>query len=132
MDIIVFACNWSGLSCVEAASHAGLEYPSSVKVVRVNCLSRIHSGLILKALELGADGVMLLGCQPGNCHFGFHTRYNTQEYEKVRQALRLLGMGEERLMLTQLTPGDGTGFVNQVTSFMRQIENSVIKPAIPG
>jgi coenzyme F420-reducing hydrogenase delta subunit len=69
-EVLVFACNWDGWSCIETATNLGLHYPASVKVVKVSCLSRIHAGLILKAFEFGADGVMLLGCEPGRCRFG--------------------------------------------------------------
>ena len=69
-EVLVFACNWDGWSCIETAANLGLHYPTSVKVVKVSCLSRIHAGLILKAFEFGADGVMLLGCEPGRCRFG--------------------------------------------------------------
>jgi len=123
-NVVVFACNWDGLSCIEAAAQKGLRYPASVKVVRVSCLSRMHSGLILKAFELGADGVMLLGCNPGNCHFEIDAGLIEQEYEKTRNILGLLGLREERLALTRLPGGDGPGFVKQVNDFIAGIEQA--------
>jgi len=123
-NVVVFACNWDGLSCIEAAAQKGLRYPASVKVVRVSCLSRMHSGLILKAFELGADGVMLLGCNPGNCHFEIDAGLIEQEYEKTRNILGLLGLREERLALTRLPGGDGPGFVKQVNDFIAGIEQT--------
>lgn len=121
-NIVVFACNWDGLSCVEAAAQSRIGYPASVKVIRVSCLSRVHSGLILKAFELGASGVMLLGCESGSCHFGKDDEFTTKEYKKTRGVLGLLGFSGERLCLAHLPRGDGTGFVKQVTSFMTKIE----------
>ena len=123
-NIVVFVCNWDGLSCVEAAAQKGLSYPASVKVVRVSCLSRVHSGLILKAFELGADGVMLLGCNPGNCHFEIDAGLVEQEYEKTRNILGLLGLREERLALIRLPGGDGPGFVKRVNDFIAGIEQA--------
>jgi F420-non-reducing hydrogenase iron-sulfur subunit len=120
-NVVVFACNWDGLSCIEAAAQKGLRYPASVKIVRVSCLSRVHSGLILKAFELGADGVMLLGCNPGNCHFEIDAGLVEREYEKTRNILGLLGLREERLALIRLPGGDGPGFVKQVTNFIAGI-----------
>jgi coenzyme F420-reducing hydrogenase delta subunit len=127
-NIVVLACNWDGLSCVEAAAQKGLYYPSSVKVVRVSCLSRVHPGLMLKAFELGADGVMLLGCEPGNCHFDIDATLIAEEYEKTRRILGLLGLGDKRLALVRMPLGDGTGFVKQVTGFIKDIEK--IQPAV--
>jgi coenzyme F420-reducing hydrogenase delta subunit len=126
-DVVVFACNWDGLSCVEAASQRGLLYPASVRVVRVSCLSRVHSGLVLKAFELGADGVMLLGCEPGKCYFDTDAECIAQEYEKARGILDLLGLGEERLVLAHMPRGDGSGFVTRLVSFIAEIEQ--IRPA---
>jgi coenzyme F420-reducing hydrogenase delta subunit len=121
-DVVIFACNWDGLSCVEAAAQAGLCYPASARVVRVSCLSRINQGLILKAFEVGADGVILLGCEPGNCQFDIDAGLIVQEYEKARRVLRLLGLGEKRLVLCHMPRGDGSGFVTQVESFIAEIE----------
>ena len=123
-NVVVFACNWDGLSCIEAAAQKGLRYPASVKIVRVTCLSRVHSGLILKAFELGANGVMLLGCNPGSCHFEIDAGLVEREYEKTRNILGLLGLREERLALTRLPGGDGPGFVKQVNDFIAGIERT--------
>ena len=123
-NIVVFVCNWDGLSCVEAAAQKGLSYPASVKVIRVSCLSRIHSGLILKAFELGANGVLLLGCNQGNCHFEIDSGLIEREYEKTRNILGLLGLREERLALIRLPGGDGPGFVKQVNDFIAGIEQT--------
>ena len=123
-DIVVFACNWDGLSCIEAAGQNHLNYPTSVRVVRVSCLSRVHSGLILKAFELGAGGVMLLGCEPGNCYYQKDDKFNVAEYEKTRGVLGLLGLGADRLKLTRLPRCDAEGFVKQVTDFMAEIEQA--------
>ncbi len=123
-NIVVFACNWDGLSCVEAAAQRGLHYPVSVKVIRVSCLSRVHSGLMLKAFELGADGVMLLGCAPGNCNFEIDAALIEQEFQKTQSVLRLLGLDEEKLALARLPRGDGSGFVKRVSNFIKEIEQT--------
>ncbi len=128
-QLVVFACNWDGLSCVEAAAQSGLSYPASVRVVRVNCLSRLHHGLMLRAFDLGADGVMLLGCEPGNCQYDADSSRTTHEYEKARRILGMLGLGEDRLLLCHLPRGDGSGFVKQVSKFAGEIERT--RPAVP-
>jgi len=128
-EVVVFTCNWDGLSCIEAAAEARLTYPASVRLVRVSCLSRVHQGLILKAFELGADGVMLMGCEPGNCHFDIDAGLITLEYAKARSILKLLGLREESLALVHMARGDGAGFVQQITSFIKEIVQT--QPATP-
>jgi len=120
--VVVFSCNWDGLSCVEAAAQRGISYPSSVRVVRLTCLSRLHHGLILKAFEVGADGVMLLGCEPDRCQFGIDAALVEEECDRARMILRLLGLRDDRLVLARVTRGDGAGFVDRLTSFMAGIE----------
>jgi coenzyme F420-reducing hydrogenase delta subunit len=71
---VVFVCNWDGLSCIEAAAQKHLTFPTSAKIVRVSCLSRVDIGLILQSFDLGADGVVLVGCDTNSCHFGSMTK----------------------------------------------------------
>jgi len=123
-NIVVFTCNWDGLSCVEDAAQSRLSFPPSVKLVKVNCLSRINSGLILKAFELGADGVMLLGCQPGNCHYEKDEKCIANEYHKAMNLLGLLGLGTNRLKLERLPRGDGHAFVGKVENFVDEVSNA--------
>ena len=122
-DVVVFACNWDGLSCIEAAAHEGLCYPASVRVVRVSCLSRIHAGLVLRTFELGADGVMLLGCQPGDCHYDIDAKCIDEEFGKVQGVLKLMGLGSDRLALARVVRGDGAGFFDRVKGFISRINS---------
>lgn len=121
-EILVFACNWAGWSCVEAATNLGLHYPASVKIVKVNCLSRIHMGLILKAFDFGAEGVMLLGCEQGSCHFDTPGEYIINEYRKAQDILEMLGVWKDRLVLAQLPAFDGRQFVGQIAKLMEEIK----------
>lgn len=123
-DIVVFACNWDGLSRIEAAAQSRLVYPPSVNVVRVSCLSRVHSGLILKAFELGAGGVILLGCESDSCYYDKDDGFNVKEYEKTRRILGLLGLRADRLKLARLPRGDGESFVKEVKNLTAEIEKA--------
>jgi coenzyme F420-reducing hydrogenase delta subunit len=118
--LVVFVCNWDGLSCIESAAQKRLTFPASVKIIRVSCLSRVHDGLILKAFELGADGVMLLGCDSRSCHFGITEDLINQNIEKVQAIRSLLGQDEHRLVLVRLPHGDGVGFIKRIKEFFSQ------------
>ena len=120
-EVLVFACNWGGWSCIEAATSLGLNYPATAKVVKVSCLSRLHTGLILKTFELGAAGVMLLGCEPGNCHFGIDSKCTTNEYDKARSILELLGVEKDRLVLLQLPAYSGHQFVERLMKLVEEV-----------
>jgi len=77
----------------------------------------------MKPFELGADGVLLLGCKPENCHFGNNDNYIVEELEKARVLLGMLGIWKNRLALVQLSPFDGHQFIAEVINFMEGIKD---------
>ncbi len=119
--VIVFTCNWNAYSGLEAAGVERLSYPAGVYPVKVMCLGRLHPGLILKAFERGASGVLLLGCPPGECHYGFGNRCAEEVFAEAKALAHLLGITEERLRLDWLIAGDGHAFVEKVTAFIEQL-----------
>jgi coenzyme F420-reducing hydrogenase delta subunit len=128
--IVVFVCNWDGLSCIETAAQKRLTFPSCVKIIRVSCLSRVHSGLMLRAFEFGAKGVILLGCDSHNCHFGIDEDFTRQNFEKAQAIMRLLGLKPDRLSLIRLSHGDASGFIRRVNEFVDQFTDLKAKDTI--
>jgi len=118
--VIVFTCNWSAYSALETAGSQRLAYPANVRPIRVMCLGRLHPGLILKAFELGADGVLLLGCPPGECHYEFGYERAEELFQQTRAIAHLLGIEDERLKLDWVRAGEGEDFVQKVTEFYRR------------
>jgi F420-non-reducing hydrogenase iron-sulfur subunit len=118
--IVIFACNWDGLSCIESAAQKRLTFPASVKILRVSCLSRVDTGLMLQAFEYGANGVILLGCDSRSCHFGIEETLINQNFVKAQEIMRLLGLDKKRIELIRLPHGDATGFINRVNDFVEQ------------
>jgi coenzyme F420-reducing hydrogenase delta subunit len=116
------SCNWNGWSCIEGTAGGGDSYPSSVRAIKVSCLSRVHAGLILQAFEFGADGVMLLGCEPDTCHFGSDKSQVLREIEKAQDVLAMLGIRRERLALLQLPAFSTREFINKLTLFCENVK----------
>ena len=119
--IIVFTCNWSAYSAMETAGSLRLAYPASIRPLRVMCLGRLHPGLVLKAFELGADGVLLMGCPPGECHYEFGNRRAEELYQETKAIAHLLGVEDERLKLDWVGTGQAEAFVQKVTQFHEQV-----------
>jgi F420-non-reducing hydrogenase iron-sulfur subunit len=117
---VVFVCNWDGLSCIEAAAQKRLTFPASAKIVRVSCLSRVHCGLILKAFEFGANGVLLIGCDINACHFGIQDDIIDRNYVQATKLMGLLGLRQDKLALVRFSPGNATGFVKRISDFVNQ------------
>lgn len=118
LRIIVFTCNWNAYSGLEMAGYERLSLPVGVRPIKVMCLGRLHPGLVLKAFELGADGVLMLGCPPGECHYEFGNWRAEELFEETRALAHLLGIGQERLRLDWVTAGDGEIFVEKVREFV--------------
>jgi len=123
LKIIVFTCNWNAYSGLEMAGYERLSLPAGVRPVKVMCLGRLHPGLVLKAFELGADGVLMLGCPPGECRYEFGNSRAEELFEETRALARLLGIGEERLQLDWVAAGDGEAFAEKVRCFVENVES---------
>jgi coenzyme F420-reducing hydrogenase delta subunit len=120
---VVFVCNWDGLSCVENAAQKRLGLSPNIKIVRVSCLSRINTGLILHAFVNGADGVMLLGCESGTCHYGIDAKITDQNVERTRSIMKMLGLKQQRLEVLRLKRGEGENFVKSINEFINRFED---------
>jgi len=126
--IVGFVCNWSAYSGVEMAGVQKREYPASIRLVRVMCLGRLHLGLILKAFELGADGVMLLGCPPDDCHYESGMTSAKEVFTQAKRMLNLLGIDPKRLALVEVPLGRGDVLANRVSDFVKRIKRAGSSP----
>ena len=119
--IVGFVCNWGAYSGVEMAGIMGIEYPASVKLVRMLCLGRLHMGLLLKAFELGADGVILLGCPTADCHYESGMEKAKELFAQTKKVLGLLGIEPKRLALAEVPLGRGDILAGRLSSFVKRI-----------
>lgn len=126
--IVGFVCNWSAYSGVEMAGVNKEGYPPNIRLVRLMCLGRLNLGLILKAFELGADGVMLLGCPPDDCHYESGVSRTKEVFTQARRVLQLLGIDEKRLALVEIPLGKGDLLARQVSTFVRRIGKAGSSP----
>jgi F420-non-reducing hydrogenase iron-sulfur subunit len=119
--IIGFVCNWGAYSAVEMAGVNRSGYPASIKLVRVSCLGRLHLGILLKAFEMGADGVILLGCPEDDCHYESGITKAKEMFVQARQILGLLGIEKQRLELLEVPTGEGDFVAKKLAVFARKI-----------
>lgn len=122
--VIVFTCNWNAYSGLETAGVERLSYSPSVHPLKVMCLGQISPGIILKAFEKGAEGVLLLGCPAGECHFEFGNRRAEEIFTEARGLVELLGYREEQLKLDWIMAGDGKSFVDVVQKFVSELNGT--------
>ena len=120
--IVGFVCNWGAYSGLEMAGVNKIKYAPNVQLMKLMCLGRVHSGLVLKAFELGADGVILLGCPSGSCHYEFGIDRTKEMVAQTKEMLNLLGIGAQRLLLVEVPLGDGSFLAKQINSFVKRVK----------
>lgn len=122
--IILFTCNWHAFSSLEAAGKNKLVYTPALIPIRISCLGRITSGIILKAFEGGAAGVCLVGCPEGECRYQNGNQEAQEVFEESRNLLRLLGYNENLLQYHLITAGDGESFQKNVDQLVKIIQDN--------
>jgi heterodisulfide reductase subunit A len=123
--IPIFACEWSGYAAAELAGAQKLTYPPNVRLIRLDCSGRLQPGLILKAFEMGAAGVLVLGCAPRLCHYERGNERAAAAYEQVEAITGMLGLPSTRLRLAWTPPDDGPAFAHLVTGFVEGVMEEV-------
>jgi NADPH-dependent glutamate synthase beta subunit-like oxidoreductase/coenzyme F420-reducing hydrogenase delta subunit/ferredoxin len=119
-QIVGFACNWSAYPLLEGD---GLQLSANLNVIRVMCLGSVNPGVVLRAFELGADGVLMLGCSPEKCHYSFGNRVAETQLEMTKKLMYTLGIERERLRLEVISSGERA----KLTRIVRRFANKVSK-----
>ncbi len=126
--IVAFLCNWCSYAGANLAGTSRMQYAPNVRIIRVPCSGRVDPLFVVKAFEGGADGVLVLGCHPGDCHYrdgNYHTR---RRYTLMHGFLDFLGVDARRLKVDWVSAAEGKRFAQVVTEFTRQV--SELGPAM--
>ena len=121
--VVIFTCNWNAHKSLEAAGREHLSFPPGARTLKVDCLGQVGSSVILKAFEKGADGVMLVGCSPEECHYEFGSRRAAELFEETRKLAGLLGFRKEQLEFHQIHAGEGPMLIEKVRAFVDRIHD---------
>ena len=119
--IVGFLCNWCSYAGADLAGTSRLKVPANLRVVRVPCSGRINPLFIFKALEEGADGVMVSGCHPGDCHYISGNRYAKRKLAMLRRLLEWVGIEPERIHFTWLSASEGARYAGEVAEFVDKV-----------
>ena len=119
--IVGFLCNWCSYAGADLAGTSRLKIPANLRVVRVPCSGRINPLFIFKALEEGADGVMVSGCHPGDCHYISGNRYAKRKLAMLRRLLEWVGIEPERIHFTWLSASEGARYAVEVAEFVDKV-----------
>jgi coenzyme F420-reducing hydrogenase delta subunit/ferredoxin len=115
--VVVLTCNWNAYQSLERAGANREGYSPTIFPLRVACLGEISAGGVLQAFHYGADGVLLLGCQEDECHYGFGSRSAEDVFNEGKHLVRLLGRRDETFRLVRIAIEDDTNFVQIAENF---------------
>ena len=120
--ILGFLCNWCSYAGADMAGVSRFQYPPTLRVIRVMCSGRVDPVFVLRAFSRGVDGVMVLGCHPGDCHYITGNYYARNRVKVLKQLLELAGVNPDRLVLDWVSAGEGERFATLVRDFTERIK----------
>lgn len=119
--IIGFTCNWCSYRAADMAGLARMKYPANVRLIRVMCSGRMDPTFVMKAFASGADGVMVTGCHPGDCHYIEQNYKALRRFLLMQRTLEQMGIDPGRLKLTWASASEGAKFAEEVTKMVEQV-----------
>lgn len=119
--IIGFTCNWCSYRAADLAGTARVKYPPNVRLIRLMCSGRLDPVFILKALADGADGVLITGCHPGECHYVEQNYKTLRRYLLLRRTVGPMGIEPERVKLVWASAAEGVHLAEEITKFVEEI-----------
>ena len=120
--IIAFCCNWCSYAGADLAGTTRLQYPSNVRIIRVMCSGRVDPAFILRAYALGADGVIVAGCHPADCHYINGNEKTAMRGGFLEGFLEEAGIEPQRFAMEWIAGSEGQKFANTVRKMVQELE----------
>jgi F420-non-reducing hydrogenase iron-sulfur subunit len=120
--IIAFCCNWCSYTGADLAGTSRLQYPHNIRIIRVMCSGMVHPNLVIDALSKGADGVLMCGCHPGDCHYIEGNLTAEKRADAIFLMLEDLGIETERYRLEWISASEGQRFAEVMRDMTEQIK----------
>ena len=121
--ILVFCCNWCSYAGADLAGVSRLQMPSDFVVIRTMCSARVDPELVLRAFAKGADGVLVAGCHPADCHYIGGNYRTRRRIAMLRMLLEQYGFDPDRLRLEWISASEGEKFQRTITEFVDRIRD---------
>lgn len=120
--IVAFLCNWCSYAGADLAGVSRVQYSPNIRVVRVPCSGRVNPLFILKGLQHGADGVLVSGCHPGDCHYIQGNYIARRRFGLLKNFLEYLGIEEGRVHFSWVSAAEGEKFSQVVKEVVRDVK----------
>jgi len=120
--ILAFCCNWCSYAGADLAGVSRLQMPPNVHIIRVMCSASVKPEYVLKALSQGIDGVLVLGCHIGDCHYMTGNHRTAKRMPLVQKVLKETGIDERRLKLDWVSAAEGEKFQKVIVDFVQEVQ----------
>lgn len=123
-QIVAFFCNWCTYTAADLAGVSRMKYAPNVRIIRVMCSGRVDPQFIMKAFAQGADGVLIGGCHPGDCHYSTGNYKCLRRMRMVQRILQRFGLQKERFRLEWISGAEGDrvrAVVNEMVEQVRKL-----------
>jgi F420-non-reducing hydrogenase iron-sulfur subunit len=128
-EIVAFFCDWCTYLAADLAGTSRLKYAPNVRTVRVMCSGRVDPQFVLEAFSRGADGVLIGGCHPGDCHYQEGNYKALRRYELLRRLLRQMGIEDDRFRLEWISAAEGERVKTVVNDMVERLR--ALGPRVP-
>lgn len=119
--IVGFTCNWCSYRAADMAGTSRTKYAPNVRLIRLMCSGRLDPTFVMKALSNGADGVLITGCHPGECHYIEQNYKALRRHLLLRRVLKGLGIEPERVKLVWASAAEGVKLAHEINSFVDEV-----------
>jgi len=119
--VVAFLCNWCSYAGADLAGVSRIQYPPNVRIIRVPCSGRINPAFLLRALQNGADAVLVSGCHPGDCHYISGNLAARRKFALLKDLLQYAGIESERVQFTWVSASEGGRFAAIVEKVVEQV-----------
>lgn len=119
--IVAFCCNWCSYAGADLAGTSRLNYPANVKIIRVPCSCRVNTNFIIRAFQKGADGVVIAGCHPGDCHYSTGNYYTRRRFSIFINILEYLGIEKERFKIDWISAAEANKFATVMNEVLENV-----------
>ena len=120
--IVAFCCNWCSYAGADLAGTTRLQYPPNVRIIRVMCSGRVDPAFVLKAFDLGADGVLVAGCHPADCHYISGNEKASMRGDFLASFLEDAGIEPQRFRVEWIAGSEGRKFADTVKRMVADLE----------
>jgi len=126
--IVVLSCNWCTYAGADLAGVSRFQMPTNFRLIRTMCSARIDPELVLKAFAKGADGVIVAGCHPGDCHYISGNYRERRRIKLLEMMLKQIGISPKRFALEWISASEGQKFADTMRNFSAQIDRLGMSP----